>query len=86
MVGWAAIGLLLAAASSCSDGVDRDCSVDTECTILSDCCVGCTAARIGEMLPACDAVCTQDACIATYGAGSTVTAICHDGTCSVSAQ
>jgi hypothetical protein len=80
--GWLLSAVLL---MSCGDGVQRDCSADAECTILSDCCVGCTAARIGETLPPCDVVCIQDACAATHGDAS-VSAICNDGTCSVLAQ
>jgi hypothetical protein len=80
--GWLMVAAALATASSCTDGVNRDCASDAECTILSDCCVGCTAARLGETLQPCDEMCIQDACAATYGS-ALISAICSEGTCSV---
>ena len=77
--------LFIAACGSATDDDDStvSCSADSDCQVINDCCAGCYAANMDEVLDSCLADCAQSACDAEYGAGSVVEAVCSNGQCTL---
>jgi hypothetical protein len=65
-LGWLGWLLVLALTGACEDDdPSTTCLQDTDCKKVDDCCEGCLAVSITEVVPACAADCIQSACMST---------------------
>ncbi len=66
-----------------SDEVDKSCTDASECRLVSECCMGCTAVNIDATLPECTSLCDQEACAGSYGEehgnGEGLALVCAEG-------